>query len=297
MHGLVKANFLASPPLVVAFAIAGTTNIDLANDPLGTDAGGKPVTLADIWPGEDEIRAVMDGVLTPDIYESRYAAVEEGPPAWRELPAAGGTTFAWNEDSGYFRRPPMFQGIRREPPETGDILGGRVLVLAGDSVTTDHISPVGNIPEASPAGRYLMAQGVEPADFNNYASRRTNARRRRPGHLRQRPLPQRHGSRQDGRFHAPHARWRGDDDPRRGHALPVGRRAAGGGGWIPVRRRIVARLGGPRSQLPRGPGHPRQRVRAHPPLQPRGHGHPAASVPRRHRPLHPRHRRNGSDRT
>ena len=175
VHGLVKANFLASPPLVVAFAIVGTTNIDLANDPLGTDAGGKPVTLADIWPGEDEIRAVMDDVLTPDIYEARYAAVEEGPPAWRELPAAGGTTFAWNEDSGYFRRPPMFQGIRREPPETGDILGARVLVLAGDSVTTDHISPVGNIPEASPAGRYLVAQGVEPADFNNYASRRTNA--------------------------------------------------------------------------------------------------------------------------
>ena len=175
VHGLVKANFLASPPLVVAFAIAGTTNIDLANDPLGTDAGGKPVTLADIWPGEDEIRTVMDDVLTPDIYESRYATVEEGPPSWRELPAASGTTFAWNEDSGYFRRPPMFQGIRREPPETGDILGGRVLVLAGDSVTTDHISPVGGIPEASPAGRYLMAQGVEPADFNNYASRRTNA--------------------------------------------------------------------------------------------------------------------------
>ena len=175
VHGLVKANFLASPPLVVAFAIAGTTNIDLANDPLGTDAGGKPVTLADIWPSEDQIRAVMDDVLTPDIYEARYAAVEEGPPSWRELPAAGGTTFAWNEDSGYFRRPPMFQGIRREPPETGDILGGRVLVLAGDSVTTDHISPVGGIPEASPAGRYLMAQGVEPADFNNYASRRTNA--------------------------------------------------------------------------------------------------------------------------
>ena len=175
VHGLVKANFLASPPLVVAFAIAGTTNIDLANDPLGMDAGGKPVTLADIWPDEEEIRAVTDDAQTPDIYEARYAAVEEGPPAWRELPAAGGTTFAWNEDSGYFRRPPMFQGMSREPPETGDILGGRVLVLAGDSVTTDHISPVGNIPEASPAGRYLMAQGVEPADFNNYASRRTNA--------------------------------------------------------------------------------------------------------------------------
>ena len=175
VHGLVKANFLASPPLVVAFAIAGTTNIDLAHDPLGVDAGGRPVTLADIWPGEDEIRAVMDDAQTPDIYEARYAAVEEGPPAWRELPAAGGTTFAWNEDSGYFRRPPMFQGMSREPPETGDILGGRVLVLAGDSVTTDHISPVGNIPETSPAGRYLMAQGVEPADFNNYASRRTNA--------------------------------------------------------------------------------------------------------------------------
>ncbi len=175
VHGLVKANFLASPPLVVAFAIAGTTNIDLANGPLGVDAGGKPVTLADIWPGEDEIRAIMDDILTPDIYKARYAEVEEGPPAWRELPAADGTTFAWNEDSGYFRRPPMFQDMRRELPEIGDILGSRVLVLAGDSVTTDHISPVGGIPEASPAGHYLVAQGVEPADFNNYASRRTNA--------------------------------------------------------------------------------------------------------------------------
>ncbi len=175
VHALVKANFLASPPLVVAFAIAGTTNIDLANDPLGEGPDGKPVTLEDIWPDGDEIRAVMDGVLTPHIYSARYAEAEEGPPAWRELSATGSTTFAWNEDSGYFRRPPMFRDMKRELPEVRDILGARVLALAGDSVTTDHISPVGGIPEDSPAGRYLVAQGIQPANFNNYASRRTNA--------------------------------------------------------------------------------------------------------------------------
>ncbi len=175
VHALVKASFLASPPLVVAFAIAGTTNIDLASDPLGEDAAGRPVTLADIWPAADEIGAVMDGVLTPELYAARYAEAEDGPPAWRELSAAGGATFAWNEDSGYFRRPPTFRGMTREAPGTCDILGARVLALAGDSVTTDHISPVGSIPEDSPAGRYLVARGVRPADFNNYASRRTNA--------------------------------------------------------------------------------------------------------------------------
>ena len=117
----------------------------------------------------------MDGVLTPHIYSARYAEAEEGPPAWRELSATGSTTFAWNEDSGYFRRPPMFRGMKRELPEVRDILGARVLALAGDSVTTDHISPVGGIPEDSPAGRYLVGQGIRPANFNNYASRRTNA--------------------------------------------------------------------------------------------------------------------------
>ena len=175
VHPLVKANFLASPPLIVAFAIAGTTNIDLANDPLGEDAEGNPVTLKDIWPEGDEIQALINEVLTPDIYTTRYAESESGTAAWQGLSATGSTTFPWNENSGYFRRPPMFKGMARDLPEISDIVGARVLALAGDSVTTDHISPVGGIPEESPAGRYLIAQGIAPQDFNNYASRRTNA--------------------------------------------------------------------------------------------------------------------------
>ena len=175
VHAQVKANFLASPPLIVAFAIAGTTNIDLANDPLGKDSDGNPVTLKDIWPDSDEIRSVIDEVLTPDMYQTRYAQSEAGTPAWQALSATGSTTFSWNENSGYFRRPPMFEGMKRELPEIGDIVGARVLALAGDSVNTDQISPVGGIPEESPAGRYLIEQGIQPEDFNNYASRRTNA--------------------------------------------------------------------------------------------------------------------------
>ena len=175
VHTLVKANFLASPPLIVAFAIAGTTNIDLANDALGEDSDGNPVTLKDIWPDSDEIRGVIDEVLAPDIYQTRYAESEAGTPAWQALSATGSTTFSWNENSSYFRRPPMFEGMTRELPKVGDIVGARVLALAGDAVNTDLISPVGGIPEESPAGRFLVEQGVQPKDFNNYASRRTNA--------------------------------------------------------------------------------------------------------------------------
>ena len=175
VHPLVKANFLASPPLIVAFAIAGTTNIDLANDALGEDSDGNSVTLKDIWPDSDEIRGVIDEVLAPDIYQTRYAESEAGTPAWQALSATGSTTFAWNENSSYFRRPPMFEGMTRELPKVGDIAGARVLALAGDAVNTDLISPVGGIPEESPAGRFLVEQGVQPKDFNNYASRRTNA--------------------------------------------------------------------------------------------------------------------------
>ena len=175
VHPLIKANFLASPPLIVAFSIAGTTNIDLANDPLGTDSAGNSITLKDLWPSEDEIQSVINEVLTSDIYTTRYAQSESGTAAWQSLSASGSTTFLWNESSGYFRRPPMFEGMAWDLPTISDIFGARILALAGDSVTTDHISPVGGIPKDSPAGRYLIAQGIEQQDFNNYASRRTNA--------------------------------------------------------------------------------------------------------------------------
>ena len=175
VHQHVRANFLASPPLVVAFAIAGTVNIDLANDPLGEGADGHPVYVKDIWPEDGEIRSIIDSVLTPDIYRARYAKSEEGTPEWRAISATGSTTFSWNDASGYFRRPPNFEGMSRELPEITDIVGAHVLALVGDSVNTDHISPVGGIPVESPAGRYLIEQGVAPEDFNNYASRRTNA--------------------------------------------------------------------------------------------------------------------------
>ena len=206
IHPHANANFLASPPLVVAFAIAGTTNIDLANGALGEDSDGNPVMLKDIWPDGGEIRSIIDGVLTPDIYRTRYARSEEGTPEWRAISATESTTFSWNEQSDYFRRPPNFQGMERALPEIADIVGARVLALVGDSLTTDHISPVGNIPVESPAGHYLIEQGVTPENFNNYASRRTNADVGIRGTFANIRLPQRYGAGQDRRVHTPHAR-------------------------------------------------------------------------------------------
>ncbi len=170
----VKMNYLASPPLVVAYALAGTMDIDLDNEPLGTDPDGRPVYLRDIWPSPEEIQEVIDSAIAAEMYEQAYSDVFAGDERWRSLPTPTGTTFSWDPDSTYVRKPPYFEGMSLRPEPVSDIVGARVLAKLGDSVTTDHISPAGAIKPGTPAAEYLKANGVERKDFNSYGSRRGN---------------------------------------------------------------------------------------------------------------------------
>ena len=170
----VKMNYLASPPLVVAYALAGTVDIDLTREPLGTGADGKPVYLADIWPSPLDVQKVIDSAIAADMFSQAYTNVFEGDERWRALPTPSGDTFRWDAESTYVRKPPYFEGMPRDPEPVRDISGARVLAKLGDSVTTDHISPAGSIKVNSPAGEYLLAHGVEPHEFNSYGSRRGN---------------------------------------------------------------------------------------------------------------------------
>ena len=170
----IKMNYLASPPLVVAYAIAGTMDIDLATEPLGVDPQGAPVFLSDIWPSAADVQAVIDTSIDSEMYSSRYADVFLGDDRWQSLQTPDGNVFEWDPTSTYVRKPPYFDGMSPTPSPVSDITGARVLLKLGDSVTTDHISPAGSIKVDSPAGEYLLAHGVARADFNSYGSRRGN---------------------------------------------------------------------------------------------------------------------------
>ena len=170
----VKMNYLASPPLVVAYALAGTMDIDLATEPLGTGSDGQPVYLRDLWPSTQEVEDTIARAIGSEMYTRGYADVFAGDERWRSLPTPTGDTFTWDEASTYVRKPPYFDGMSRDPRPVTDVDGARVLAMLGDSVTTDHISPAGAIKPDSPAGRYLIAHGVERKDFNSYGSRRGN---------------------------------------------------------------------------------------------------------------------------
>ncbi len=174
IHPEVKMNYLASPPLVVAYALAGTMDIDLLQEPLGRGTDGRDVFLRDIWPSSAEVQACVDSSLASSMFVDRYADVFAGDERWRALPTPEGDRFAWDEASTYVRRPTYFDGMQRSPAPVSDIRGARVLALLGDSVTTDHISPAGSIARDSPAAEYLVAAGVAPSDFNSYGSRRGN---------------------------------------------------------------------------------------------------------------------------
>ncbi|MGA2447830.1 MAG: aconitate hydratase AcnA [Polyangiaceae bacterium] len=174
VHAEVRANYLASPPLVVAYALAGTVDYDPANDPLGKAADGTSIYLKDIWPTSEEIQGVLQANVDPSMFDRVYARVFEGDASWRNLPAATGESYAWDPDSTYVKRPPFFDGMSREPPAVTDIVDARVLAMLGDSITTDHISPAGAIKKTSPAAAYLAAHGVIPEDFNSYGARRGN---------------------------------------------------------------------------------------------------------------------------
>jgi aconitate hydratase len=170
----VKMNYLASPPLVVAYALAGTMDLDLVTEPLGTGADGKPVFLADIWPSPAEVEQVVASSVAPEMFSRDYADVFAGDERWQGLDVPAGELFAWDEDSTYVRKPPYFDGMPAEPAPVTDVHGARVLAVLGDSVTTDHISPAGAIKTDSPAGQYLTSHGIERKDFNTYGSRRGN---------------------------------------------------------------------------------------------------------------------------
>ncbi|MDX1647036.1 MAG: aconitate hydratase AcnA, partial [Longimicrobiales bacterium] len=175
IHPLVRANYLASPVLVVAYALAGRIDIDMYNEPLGRDREGNPVFLADIWPTPEEIQETIRSSLEPEMFTRRYAEVNEGDENWQALPIPEESSlYEWQPDSTYVRRPPFFEDMDAEIPEAEDIHGARVLVRLGQSVTTDHISPAGAIPKSEPAGRYLQEHGVAPRDFNSFGSRRGN---------------------------------------------------------------------------------------------------------------------------
>ncbi len=174
IHPEVRMNYLASPPLVVAYALAGTVDIDLTTDPLGVGSDGEPVTLADLWPTPDEVTEAIRTSLTSEMFRQRYAAVFDGDQRWQAVATASGDTFAWDEDSSYVLRPAFLEGLTMTVAPVTEVVGARVLAKLGDSVTTDHISPAGTISPSTPAGHYLSDHGVRPEDFNSYGARRGN---------------------------------------------------------------------------------------------------------------------------
>jgi aconitate hydratase len=176
VHPIVKANYLASPPLVVAYALAGTVNIDFASEPIGTGKDGQPVMLKDLWPTQQEVSDLIASAIKPEMYKKSYGNVFDGNPQWNAIPVSGGELYQWNEASTYIQHPPFFEAMTTDVPSIEPLSNLRVLAIFGDSVTTDHISPAGNIAESSPAGKYLVSLGVKKADFNQYGTRRGNDR-------------------------------------------------------------------------------------------------------------------------
>jgi aconitate hydratase len=174
IHPLVRANYLASPPLVVAYALAGRMDMDLTTEPLGKDSAGKPVFLREIWPTAEEVASTVRSAVSTAMYTKEYGEIFDGDARWKSLPVPDGELYVWDAKSTYIKLPPYFDGMPRTPAALTDIHRARALAMLGDSVTTDHISPAGSIPVDSPAGKYLIAQGVKPSDFNSYGARRGN---------------------------------------------------------------------------------------------------------------------------
>jgi aconitate hydratase len=174
VHALVKANYLASPPLVVAYALAGTVNIDLTKDPIGYNDKNEPVYLKDIWPSNQEIKDAIRSAMSPEMFREKYKDVFRANPRWNAIDVPEGTLYEWDRSSTYIQEPPFFEGLTEQPGDIAEIKGAKAIALLGDSVTTDHISPAGNIKVDSPAGKYLIEHGVERKDFNSYGSRRGN---------------------------------------------------------------------------------------------------------------------------
>ena len=296
IHAQVRANYLASPPLVVAYALAGSIRHDLATEPLGEGGDGKPVYLRDIWPTNQEVDDTVARSVKRESFQRRYGNVFEGPPEWRAVPSTGGMTYQFEDRSTYLALPPYFENMPKEPAPIQDVIGARELAIFGDSITTDHISPAGSIRREGPAGEYLISYQVRPVDFNTYGSQARQPPRDDARHLRQHPHTQRDGARDRGRHDQAPAGRHGHADLRRGDGVQKARRAAGDLRRQGIRHRVVARLGSQGHAPARGQGGRRRELRAHPPLEPGRHGGPAAAIPRRGQPSEPEADRRGDDR-
>jgi aconitate hydratase len=301
IHPNIRANFLASPPLVVAYAIAGTVLKDLEKEPVGQGKDG-PVFLRDIWPTSQEVADLMRFARDPAVFQRLYGDVTKDNPLWQEIPATTGQVYNWPK-STYIAEPPFFEAFGMSAGKAHDIKGARVLGIFGDSVTTDHISPAGSIKDTSPAGKYLIANGVPKVDFNSYGARRGNHEVMMRGtfaNVRIKNLmipPKADGTRLEGGVTGAQALGRRDVDLRRRDALHPGRHADRDLRRRGVRHGLIPRLGGEGHAAPRREGGLRAQLRAHPPLEPRRHGRPAPAVQghgfRRHAEDHGRrgHRR------
>ena len=274
----MRANYLASPPLVVAYALAGTMDIDLQKEPLGNDRKGQPVFLKDIWPSQREIQDTILKSVRSEMFQTKYAEVFEGDKTWSTLPVPTGDLYEWDPKSTYVKNPPYFLDMKVEPPPVAPIVKARVLAVLGDSITTDHISPAGSIKADSPAGRYLIERGVSVADFNSYGARRGNDEVMVRGtfaniRLRNRLAP---GTEGGWTRHLPDGEQMTIfDASRRYHrrGSPADR-DRGQGIWLG----FVARLGGQGAAVAGHPGGHRRKLRAHPPVEPGRHGDFAAPV-------------------
>ena len=268
----VRANYLASPPLVVAYAIAGSMYVDVAKQPLGLDKKGKKVFLKDIWPTSREINSVIRKCITRQVFQKKYANVFKGDAAWGKIAVKGGLTYAWDDRSTYVQNPPYFEGMEKKQHPIEDIVDARILGLFLDSITTDHISPAGSIKEESPAGEYLRDHQVRPKDFNQYGTRRGNHQVMMRGtfaniRIKNQMVP---GVEGGVTIHYPVEAE--DDDVRRGDEVQSRGRAARRVRQQGIRHRLLARLGRQGLDPARHPRGDHAVVRAHPPLQPDRHG-------------------------
>jgi aconitate hydratase len=293
----VRANYLASPPLVVAYALKGTVIEDMVERPIGTGSDGSLVYLRDIWPTNAEIREMIDAYVNADMFKARYADVFKGDERWQGIPVTGGATYAWPAASTYIANPPYFEGMSMTPMAPGDIVDARPLAVLGDSITTDHISPAGSIKADSPAGTYLTTHGVARGDFNSYGARRGNHDVMMRGTFANIRIKNKMVAGVEGGFtrYVPTGeqmaiydaamRYKGEDPPRGDRRQGI---------WY----RLLARLGSQGHQSARRSRRHRRDLRAHPSVQPGRHGRAAASVhgraPGLHRGRglhHPRRRR------
>ena len=278
VHGDVRANYLASPPLVVAYALAGKIDIDWDIEPVGKDSTGIDVFLKEIWPTQAEVQTVLEKSIKKESYERIYAGVFDGDANWKSLPVPLGKLFTWEAKSTYIANPPYFAGMGINPPPVMEVIGARVLALLGDSITTDHISPAGNIKKDSPAGgvphRARRFTGrLQPIRRPPRPPRRHDAR-----HFRQRPLEEPTRPRRRGGLHPLFADERADEYLRRGDEIQSRRHAAGHHRRQRIRLRVEPRLGGQGDEPARREGCDRRELRAHPPQQPRRHGRATAAV-------------------